>query len=188
MKLDNLITADLITQCRAGDSAAIDVLISAHKTRIYRLALSMLDDPAEADEATQDTFIAAVNRLDSYRGDSSFGTWLYAIALNTCRERLRKRRTRQRLAAVLHALRKFDRAEHPEQTVIRREADAALWSAIRMLDDHQREAVILRYYHDLRLEDIARITGVTERTVRNRLYAAHQRLQGLLKAKNDDHA
>lgn len=181
-------TADLITQCRAGDSAAIDALISAHKMRIYRLALSMLDDPAEADEATQDTFIAAINRLDSYRGESSFGTWLYAIALNMCRERLRKRRTRERLALVMRALRRTDSAEHPEQTVIQREADATLWRAIRKLDDTQREVVILRYYHDLRQEDIARITGVSERTVRNRLYAAHQRLQALLKEKTDDHA
>lgn len=176
-------TADLISRSQTGDSAAIDALVTAYTTRVYRLALSILDDPAEADEATQDALIAAISRLGSYRGESSFTTWLYAITLNVCRGRLRKRRARDRLAAVLRALRRQagEAETHPEQIAIQHEADAAVWRAIRALDDKQREAVILRYYQDLRLEDIARISGVSERTVRNRLYAAHERIRALLK-------
>src|SRR3546814_12520019 len=60
------------------------------------LALSILDDPAEAEEAAQDALVAAINALDTYRGDSAFTTWLYAITLNVCRTRLRKHRSEER--------------------------------------------------------------------------------------------
>jgi RNA polymerase sigma-70 factor (ECF subfamily) len=172
-------TFQLISLCRAGDADAIESLVRRHQSLIYRLAVSILNDPAEADEATQDVFVAAINRLDSYRGEASFTTWLYAIALNVCRGRLRKRRVRERLTQAVHALfRVSGEAEaHPEQVVVQREADAALWQAIQALDDPLREVVILRYYHELLLDDIARVVGVSERSVRNRLHAAHERLR-----------
>lgn len=172
-------TLQLIGLCRTGDSHAIESLVRRHQSLIHRLAVSILDDPAEADEATQDAFVAAIDQLDSFRGDSSFTTWLYAIALNVCRGRLRRRRVRERMMEAVHALfRVSGEAEaYPEQIVAQREADTALWQAIQALDDRLREVVILRYYHELRLNDIAQITGVSERSVRNRLHAAHERLR-----------
>lgn len=180
--MDHSDTIQWISRCRAGDSDAIESLVRRHQSLVHRLAVSILDDPAEADEATQDVFVAAIDRLDSYRGESSFTTWLYAIALNVCRGRLRKRRVRERLAQAVHALFRVsaDAEAHPEQVVVQREADEALWQAIRALDDSLREVVILRYYHELRLDDVARVVGVSERSVRNRLHAAHERLRNRL--------
>lgn len=177
----------LIHQYRAGDYAALEALLREHQAALYRLAVSMLDDPTEADEALQDAFVAAVRRLDTYRGESSFGTWLYAITLNVCRSRLRKHRARERLLqAVQTFLHMNGQPEpHPEDAVIQHEADAALWQAIQKLDDRHREVVILRYYHELRLKDIAQIAGVSERAVRDRLHAAHERMRTQLKGKVD---
>jgi len=160
----------------------VTALVDTYKTLVYRLAVSILDDPAEADEATQDTFVAAISRLDSYRGDSSFTTWLYAIALNVCRGRLRKRRSRERLTQVLQALFRVSGPieVHPEQVVMQHESDATLWQAVQALDDRLREVIVLRYYHELRLNDIARVVGVSERTVRDRLHIAHERLRASL--------
>ena len=185
--MDHIDTASLISLTRAGDSAAVEALIGTYKTLVYRLALSFLDDPAEADEATQDALIAAVKRLDRFRGDSSFTTWLYSITLNVCRGRLRRRRASERLTQALRALWHNDAPPevHPEQIVIHGEAEAAVWRAIHSLDEAHRETVILRYYHDLRLADIARIVGVSERTVRARLHAAHERLRVALDEKAD---
>ncbi len=181
--LENVDTTLLIRLSREGDAVAIETLIHVYESRLYRLALSMLDDPAEADEATQDAFIAAVRRLSSYRGEASFATWLYAIALNVCRGRLRQRRARERLAQVWQALRLAERSAEPrtEQIAIAREADRAVWQALQRLNDKQREVVILRYYHDLKLDDIAHLTGVSERTVRTWLQQAHEQLREWLK-------
>ena len=176
-------TLRLISRSREGDSIAVEALVARYSSLVYRLALSMLDDPAEADEATQDAFIAAVAKLDAYRGEAAFTTWLYAIALNVCRGRLRKRRAKEHLMGALQALFGVTAVQvaHPEQVVIRNEADAALWRAVKSLDDKQREAVILRYYHDLRLKDIAQTMGVSERTVRTWLHSAHEKMRTSLK-------
>jgi RNA polymerase sigma-70 factor (ECF subfamily) len=181
--LENIDTSLLINLSRAGDTAAIEALIRAHESRLYRLALSMLDDPAEADEATQDVFIKAIRQLPSYRGDASFATWLYAIGLNVCRGRLRQRRRRERMTQVWQTLRRVDQEAEPraEQIAIARETDRAVWAALQRLNDKQREVIILRYYHELKLDDIAQLAGVSERTVRTWLHQAHDQLREWLK-------
>jgi RNA polymerase sigma-70 factor (ECF subfamily) len=94
---------------------------------------------------------------------------------------LRKRRARERLAQVLHALRRVEPPPAPpEQAAITHETDAALWQAIGALSAQHREVIVLRYFHELRQNDIAQVLGVTDRTVRARLHAAHSRLRELL--------
>jgi RNA polymerase sigma-70 factor (ECF subfamily) len=107
--LDHTDTALLISRSREGDAAAVETLVHTYREPIFRLAISLLDDPAEADEATQDAFVAAIDRLHTFRGEASFTTWLYAIALNVCRGRLRKRRGRERLLGVLQSLFRAER-------------------------------------------------------------------------------
>jgi RNA polymerase sigma-70 factor (ECF subfamily) len=180
--MDHTDTLQLILRSREGDTLAVEELIRAHEARVYRLAVSMLDDPAEADEATQDAFIIAIGRLTTFRGEASFATWLYAIALNVCRGRLRKRRARERLSRVLHTLLRLEPAPAPpEQATLASEADEFVWQAIQALNDQHREVILLRYFHELRQTEIAQALGVTDRTVRSRLHAAHERLHELLK-------
>jgi RNA polymerase sigma-70 factor (ECF subfamily) len=175
-------TMQLLSRCRQGDSLAIEALVRTYTPPIYRLALSMLDDPAEADEAAQDAMVAALDKLDSFRGQAKFTTWLYTITLNVCRGRLRKRRAQARLTGVLQALfRGSDQVESPpEQTTLRQEQDTALWQAINALDDRRRETVILRYYHELTLPEIGQVLGVSERTIRTWLHTAHEQMRRML--------
>lgn len=183
MNADYADTLRLIVRVQAGDTTAAEQLVRAYQPSIYRLAISMLDDPAEADEATQEALIAAINRLDSFRGEASFSTWLYAIALNECRGRLRKRRARERLAQVLHAVFRIDLglSSSVESTVIERQGNAALWQAIQALPDKQREVILLRYYSELKIVEIARVLGITDRAVRARLHTANDQLRAVLK-------
>lgn len=176
-------TVQLLTRCRQGDSLAIEAMVRTYTPPVYRLALSILDDPAEADEATQDAMVAALSKLDTFRGQAKFTTWLYAITLNVCRGRLRKRRAQARLTGAVQALfRLSDQTEPPpEQTALRQEQDAALWQAINALDDRRRETVILRYYHELTLAEIGEVMGVSERTIRTWLHTAHQEMRRRLK-------
>jgi len=92
--------AGLIADCIQGDQAAITQLIQVHQLSVFRLALSILNDPDEASEAAQDTFIAALRALKSYRETSSFKAWLYTITLNISRSRLRKRKAKERLQEI----------------------------------------------------------------------------------------
>ncbi len=174
-------TAELVEACRAGDPAAIEALVCAHQGRVYRLALSVLDDPAEADEAAQDALVAALRALDSYRGDAAFTTWLYAITMNVCRGHLRRRRARERLHQALQAVfRLRGGPDDPEDRTVRREADRGLWRAIQALGEKHRLPVILRYYHELSIAEIAQVLGISEGTVHSRLYTARERLKEAL--------
>lgn len=87
-----MITMDyrLIELCKVGDSAAIEDFVQTYQGDVYRLALSILDDASEAEDAAQDSLLAALRSLDSFRGASSLRTWLFSIAVNVCRTRLQR--------------------------------------------------------------------------------------------------
>ena len=172
----------LIERCRSGDGEAVSQLVKGHQAAIFRLALSILDDPAEADEAAQETFLAALRNLGSYRGGASLRTWLFAIAINVCRSRLRRRRSWRRVQEVLlGALVGEDQGVHPEAAAAQRETEHAVWQAVQGLDEKHRLPVILRYYHDLPVAEIASVLGINEGTVHSRLSIARDRLRTALK-------
>jgi RNA polymerase sigma-70 factor (ECF subfamily) len=171
-------TEQLIERCRAGDEEAVSWLVKDNQAAIFRLGLSILDDPAEADEATQETFLAALRNLGSYRGGASLRTWLFAIAINVCRSHLRRRRSWQRVQAVLlGALMGDDQAVQPEAVSAQREQADMVWRAVQGLGEKHRLPVILRYYHDLPVAEIAGVLGISEGTVHSRLSIARDRLR-----------
>lgn len=168
-----------LRQCREGDPLAIERLVHTHQAEVYRLALSILDDPDEADDATQEVFVAALRSLDSFRGDSSLKTWLFRITINLCRSRHQRDQRRTRLRQILERLFRADQA-HPESEAVRHEAESALWRAVRALDEKHRIPVILRYYHDLPAAEIAETLGIPVGTVHSRLNHARERLRARL--------
>ncbi|MCK6623723.1 MAG: RNA polymerase sigma factor [Anaerolineae bacterium] len=175
-------TAQLVNRCREGDSLAVEALVRTYKPLVYRLAVSILDDPAEADEATQDALVAALGKLHSFRGEAKFTTWLYTITLNVCRGRLRKRHARSRLLDRVWAVFGWQDvvAPQPEQTTLQEEQEGRLWQAVVALDERRRETIILRYYHELTLTEIGQVLGVSERTIRTWLHSAHEQMRTFL--------
>ena len=174
--------AGLIAACIEGDETAIAQFVQEHQLGVFRIALSVLDDPAEANEVAQDTFIAALNALRSYQENSSFKAWLYTIALNFSRSRLRKRKTLERLQHTLTAI--FDVQSQPpstlEDAIIDNEEDAVLWKALEKLGEKHRIPILLRYYHDLSITEIAEILNIKEGTVHSRLSIGRERLRSEL--------
>lgn len=169
-----------LRQCREGDPLAIERLVHAHQTEVYRLALSILDDPDEAEDAVQEVFVSALRSLDSFRGDSSLKTWLFSITINLCRSRYQRGKTRTRLRQILESLFRADQAG-PESEAVQHEADSELWRAVRGLDEKHRIPVILRYYHDLPVAEVAEMLGIPVGTVHSRLNHARERLRARLK-------
>lgn len=178
-RLINIDTQQLVAQCQAGDTRAIEMLIRAHHPTVYRLALSVLNDPADADEAAQEALLAALAALDSYQGKAAFSTWLYTITLNACRQHLRRQRFQERLKNLVSRVWQTESAdlEAPEQQVIRRDRHAALRQAVNRLGEKHRLPVILRYYHNLPIAEIAQMLAVNEGTIHSRLNTARAQLR-----------
>lgn len=170
----------LIELCRVGDSSAIERFVQTYQQDVYRLALSILDESDEADDVTQEVFLSALRALESFRGNASLKTWLFSITINICRTRLQRSKSRGRLYQVLQSLFYGDQ-DQPESEAMQNESDDALWQAIHTLDDKHRLPIILRYYHDLPVAEIAEALGVPIGTVHSRLNHARDRLRTLLK-------
>ena len=149
---------------------------------MFRLALSILNDPGEANEAAQDTFIAALRSLQSYREISTFKAWLYKIALNISRSRLRKRNALERLQHTLTSIFEVQsqHAPTPEEIIISDEEDTVLLKEINKLGEKHRIPIVLRYYHDFSIAEIAEILNTKEGTIHSRLSVARERLRSQL--------
>jgi len=171
----------LLQQAQANDAAATEALVREYYGYVLRLCLSVLDDATEADDAAQETFISAARDLPGYRGEAEPKTWLYAIAINTCRGRLRKRRARQRLENSLRAVYSLlQRSADPEQAIIQDEANWQVWRAVDDLGEKHRLPVILHYVHELSASEIAAVLGLSVGTVHSRLHYARQYLHARL--------
>lgn len=178
--------ADLLQLSLAGDDAATQSLVQTYQQPVLRLALSILQDPDEAEEAVQDIFVTALGALETYRGEATFKTWLFSITINQCRMRLRKRKTRGLLMRTLQSFFRVSGAgpTHPEDILIRREAESALWKAVSTLDEKHRLPILLYYEHDLSVSEIAQALNLPTGTVLSRLYTARERLRAVLNDEN----
>ena len=164
MSDDDLTDEELLSSFLAGRQDAFDPLVRRHEDRIFGLAYRMLSDRGDALEAVQETFIAAFRRAASFRGDSSFGTWLYSIGTNTCRDMIRKRK---RIAVPTENLPEpaGTDAAVDERVALRLDVSEAL----AKLPEDYREAVALYDLGGVPYDEIARLTGGPVGTVKSRI-------------------
>ena len=180
---------ELLVQCRAGDRVAVDQLVQEYQPQLFRLALSILDDgsqngSADAQEVTQDALLAALRSLDSYRGEAKLSTWLYSITVNLCRNHIRTRQRRERVRNLFERLTTpiEDAPSQPEDVIIRKQADFSLFSIVQSLNEKHRLPVILRYYHNCSVAEIAQILDIPEGTVHSRLNTARKKVRNCLES------
>ncbi len=176
-------TLRLIAECIAGNEAAIERLVREYETGVFRLALSIVGDPAEANEVMQETFLSALRALPSYQEKKSLKAWLYTIALNHSRSHLRKRKIIERLQSTLTSIFRIEieKQDSPEEAMIQNEKEIAIWRSLNRLDDRHRIVVILRYFQELPVSEISEILSVNEGTIHSRLHTARERLRDSLK-------
>lgn len=172
----------LISECLAGDEAALEAFVRQFETSVFRLALSIVGDPAEADEITQQTFISALRALPTYEEKKSLKAWLYTIALNHSRSHLRKRKILDRLRTTLTTLFRVESERQllPEQAAMQSEKEAQIWSALNQLDERHRTVVVLRYFEELSVAEISEMLSVNEGTIHSRLHNAREKLRQAL--------
>lgn len=177
----------LVARARSGDLTAFNTLVLRFQDGVYGLTLRMLGDPAAADDATQDAFIRAWQRLETFRG-GSFRAWLFTIAANRARDELR-RRSRRPTRSLDESRDDPDHADidpvdggpSAHEVLEQGELRRALEAALRTLPDDWREVVILADVQGLDYVEVAAVTGVPVGTVKSRLSRARGRLREVIR-------
>lgn len=165
----------LIQRCQQGELAAFSELFTQFEARVYRLALTILQNREDAEDAVQDTFMRLFERIKHFKGDAAFSTWLTSIVVNICRDRLRRRKVRQALSLDWIN----GRSSHHDvpHEVAQRQQSQQLWQLVNQLDDKHRLPLILHYHERLACDEVAAILGIRTSTVYSRLNTARQRLR-----------
>jgi RNA polymerase sigma-70 factor, ECF subfamily len=163
--------ADLIARTQAGYLDAFELLVERYQVRVYRVALRLLGNQADAQDATQDALVSAWQGLAGFRGDSAFATWLYRIITNRCLKLLRDRPRTEPLADELEA-----RTGQPDELVEAGQQRAALLGSIGGLRPEQRAPLVLREFEGCSYEEIAAILGISVAAVKGRLHRARLEL------------
>jgi RNA polymerase sigma-70 factor (ECF subfamily) len=160
-------------------AASLDLqdLIDSHGERLLRSACLLCGDATEARDLVQETFVQALKSAHRFRGDSAAYTWLHGILLNLCRRHLRKQKRLvfgdERLVGETVESRAADDLDRDFR-------DAGLAIALQKLTSEHREVIVLRYYENMKIEEIARQTGASKGTVKSRLHYAVRYLEQLI--------
>lgn len=162
----------LVRSAQAGDVAAFEELVRRHELPVYRLALRMLGDAGDAQDAAQETFVRAWRALASFRSESAFSTWLYRIATNQCLGVL----ARPELRTGPLTGREVDLGPGPETAALERDAIHDLKVAIAQLTPEQRAPLVLRELEGLAYEEIGEVLNLTPGAVKGRLHRARLEL------------
>lgn len=169
----------LLSRHDAGDEDAFAQLVRRWKRRVLSLAYRMLGDEHEAEDAQQIIFLRAYQALTQFDRRSEFGTWLYRIAINHCRDRLRRRRN---MMSAMEA------GDEPEMTNVRardahrhesgeREASARVRRAVQRLPERELEAIVLKHYAGMTFAEAAALLDVPVSTLKSRVLSALNRLR-----------
>ena len=164
---------ELVDACLAGDGAAFGALVGRWERKIHGAIYRILGSEDEARDLTQESFLKAYRGLRSFKREARFSSWLYQIALNLCRDRMRRRRGR-----TLVSLDELDEratgylAAPPNalELVEARDVCRAVAAAVADLPREQREVIVLKEYQELTFVEIAEILDVPISTVKTRLY------------------
>ena len=161
---------DLVRRFLAGDAGAFTELVTRHERRVYGLCLRILSDRDEAADAAQDAFLMVVRKLDQFRGDSAFTTWLHRVTVNICYDHLRKAQRRP----LLHRI-EDDGLEPASGPPVPDHADEVagahvVAAALALVPEDFRVALVLADVQDLPYDQIAKVLDVPIGTVKSRVH------------------
>ena len=184
--------SQLLRDARTGDTRAFSGLVRLYQGRIYGLVRRLVHDEDVAEELTQDAFLKAYRRLDSFRGDARFSTWLYRIAVNVCHDyrgsrTARSRRTEDSLDLPETPEARMPRAgTRPDEEVATREMAEAFQASLDALGPNYREAFLLRHQEDLGYEQIAEVLDISVSNAKVRVHRAREMILDALREQGHD--
>lgn len=187
----------LLRRLRDRDERAFRELVEAHRDKVYNITFRMLGNRAEAEDVAQEVFITVFKTIDSFREESKFSTWLYRVAVNHCKNRIkylarRHDRDRDQLDETtqgngVNGTIGGPVPSSPDRALAGAQMEKLLQEAIANLDEDQRIVVVLRDVEDLSIEEICEITGLPDGTVKSRLHRARLVLRKRLQRHVGEH-
>lgn len=186
----------LIERIKSGDQAAFGLLLEKYQKRAYYFCLRLVSRPEDAEDLAQEGFVKVFKNLKAFRGTASFQTWFYQILLNLCRSYHRHRYLVNRFTFNFTRMDGEDEEleqsletsvpdqsldTDPQRLINNEELKLLLEKALQSLPRQQKEIFALKHFEELKISEIAGITGLAEGTVKTHLFRAVQRLQEILK-------
>jgi len=176
---ENQVDLQLIEAAKKGDSKSFDILVKRYQSRVFKIVSRFVKDPSETMDVSQEVFIKAYRALNKFRGDSSFYTWLYRIAINTSKNYiiLQGRRLPD-IDFEIPDMERFMMKNSPKETgtperlMMRDEIEHIVYDTIEHLPKDLRTAIMLREVEGLSYEEIADIMHCPVGTVRSRIFRA----------------
>jgi RNA polymerase sigma factor (sigma-70 family) len=177
---------DIIRLVIEGDSELYSEIIDRYSSKVYSTAYSYTHSQEEAKDLVQEILIKTYNNLKSFKADSKFSTWLYRVAVNTCIDWSRKRKSK----AVMTVMSFEDTdifeiittdAEGPEELLLRQENVEVVRNAVGDLPEIYKTVLILYYFEELQVQEICNILDIPRKTIETRLYRAKKILKSILR-------
>ena len=183
--MERVTDEELVRLAQKGDPAAFDEIVERHKGAVFRAALSALRNREDAEDVTQETFITAFRKIDTFRGESQLRTWLSRIAWNRSMDHRRRGRFRSFLHLdEPHAVELPSSEADPERASLASSAHARVRREIDRLPVNLRDTLLLASAGDLDYASIAALLGVREGTVKSRVFEARAMLRATLQDAN----
>lgn len=176
---------EIILRCKNGDREAFNLLMEKYQRQVFNVVYGMLSDYEDASDATQEVFIKVYRSIASFKGQSSFMTWLYRICSNVCNDFLRKRQRQGRTVSLdadndeetNNVMEVVSNEPTPDETLEMNESQKALWAAIKALKKEYREIIVYSDIQQLSYDEIAKIIKCPNGTVKSRLNRARSALK-----------
>jgi RNA polymerase sigma-70 factor (ECF subfamily) len=174
----------LVVRIAAGDKLAMQILFARHHVRVYRFVLRIVRSEAAAEDLISDVFFDVWRQAERFEARSTVSTWLLGIARFKALSALRKRGEEQLDEEAAEAI--ADDADTPEDALQKKDKGGILRACLERLSPEHREAIDLVYYHEKSIQEVAAIIGVSENTVKTRVFYARKQLSELLRRAGVD--
>ena len=166
---------ELVSRSVGGDTESFNQLIKRWEKPIFALAYRTIGREEDARDICQETFLRAFRGLSGFKGEAKFSSWLYRIALNLCRDWIRRERRAPVVPTpdgvdLVELAGEGDDVERVDDRVVRDDLSRVVARAMRTLPEEQRTAIVLKEYHGLTFQEIADMLGCPLSTVKTRLY------------------
>lgn len=185
-------SAELIRRAQANEPEALTQLVLTQQHYVYSIAMSVLKNPEDAADLTQDAFIRLFRALPQYNGESRFTTWLYRLVVNLGRDELRRRGRQVQLATaapddeeqdLLTNVADDDRWATPELALDSRELRGDVRRALAELEEHYRVVLTMYYFDDMKYTDISEVLNLPLNTIKSHIRRGKERLAAILEAQ-----
>ena len=179
--MESVSDLELVQEVRKGKRQAFTELMRRYQKRVYWTARRIVGGHEEADDIAQETFIKAYLALDNFRGDSTFFTWIYRIAVNLSLNAVRKHQVVRyvRQSEIVNWL--LPTKENPDDAMIARETMSLVERAIAELPEKQRSVFVMRFYEELPYEEISKILHTSVGGLKANYFHAVRKVQDFLK-------